>query len=61
MPTKSNCPVEGYREQRADIRGLLPRLQRLVDSRPEGGYTAEWMEESMRLGDIAALAVALGR
>lgn len=61
MQTNSNCPVERHREQRADLRGLLPRLQQLVDSRPEGGYTAEWMEESMRLGDIAALVVALGR
>lgn len=61
MQTKSNCRVERYRDQPADMRGLLARLQQLVDSRPEGVYTAEWMQESMRLGDIAAVAVALRR
>ncbi len=61
MHTKSNRRVGGYCEQRPDMRGLLARLQQLANSRPEGGYTAEWMEETIRLGDITAVAVALRR
>jgi len=57
MRTKSNR----HGEQRADACGLLARVQQLADSRPDGGYTAEWMEETLRLGDITAVAVALRR
>jgi hypothetical protein len=37
----------------------VERAQQLVDARPQGGYTLEWVAQAAHVGDVVVLALAL--